>query len=68
MAYSQTASDEIEEGWKIVVDKVIACVLNNRPNDQVLASYLGKDVENNYQVHHLNLKNQKHKCSSLTLL
>ena len=56
MAYSQAASDEIEEGWKIVVDRVIACVLNNRPNDQVLASYLGKFVENNYQVHHLSLK------------
>ena len=44
------SSYEIEESWKIVVDKVISCLSDESPNDMVLATYLGKPVANKYRV------------------
>ena len=41
---------EVEGIWKDIVNVTISCVLDNSPNDAVLASYLGKGVENKYRV------------------
>ena len=43
-------SDNIEEIWKQIVNQTISCVLDDSPNDAILASYLGKGVENKYRV------------------
>ena len=43
----------VEEIWKIIVDEVTKCVLDDSPNDGVLASYLGRHVENEYRVSHI---------------
>ena len=54
MAHHLPSSDKNknEEIWKTVVDEVISCVLDGTPSDAVLAYYLGKSVESNYQVRH----------------
>ena len=50
------SSNNVEEIWKQIVSETISCVLDDSPNDAILASYLGKGVENKYQVHgHINL-------------
>ena len=36
--------------YKIIVDEVTKCVLDDSPNDSVLANYLGRHVENEYRV------------------
>ena len=54
MAHHLPSSDKNknEEIWKTVVDEVISCVLDDTPSEAVLAHYLGKSVENKYQVCH----------------
>ena len=39
-----------EEVWKTIVDLVIPCVLDDSPNEELLASYLGRHVENTHRV------------------
>ena len=43
-------SDMAEEIWKAIMNETISCVLDDSPNDAILASYLGKGVENKYRV------------------
>ena len=43
-------SDNVEEVWKAILNETISCVLDDSPNDAILASYLGKGVENKYRV------------------
>ena len=50
MAHHLPLSDEGDDMWNKVVSKTIICVLDDSPNDLVLASYLGRDVENAYRV------------------
>ena len=44
------SSNNVEEVWKKIVNETISCVLDDSPNDSILASYLGKGVENKYRV------------------
>ena len=50
---AQRLPSSVEEIWKIIVDEVTKCVLDDSPNDGVLASYLGRHVENEYRVSHI---------------
>ena len=59
---AQRLPSSVEEIWKIIVDEVTKCVLDDSPNDGVLANYLGRHVENEYRVSHIEYKkniNQK---------
>ena len=47
---AQCLPSSVEEIWKIIVDEVTKCVLDDSPNDGVLANYLGRHVENEYRV------------------
>ena len=40
----------VQDIWKIIVDEVTKCILDDSPNDGVLANYLGRHVENEYRV------------------
>ena len=51
MARGISSSEEYEEIWKKIVNEVISCVLDDSPSDEILAHYLGKDIENNYRVY-----------------
>ena len=44
------SSNNVEEIWKQIVSETISCVLDDSPNDAILASYLGKGVANKYRV------------------
>ena len=44
------SSNNVEAIWKKIVNDTISCVLDDSPNDAILASYLGKGVENKYRV------------------
>ena len=50
---AQRLPSSVEEIWKIIVDEVTKCVLDDSPNDCVLANYLGRHVENEYRVSHI---------------
>ena len=50
MAFQQSGARQIDEQWKEITNKVIDCVLETSPSDKTLAYYLGKDVQNDYQV------------------
>ena len=50
MALQYSATPQINDHWKVVTDKVIDCVLDDSPSDEILAQYLGKDVQNEYRV------------------
>ena len=50
MAFQQSVARQIDEQWKEITNKVIDCVLETSPSDKTLAYYLGKDVQNEYQV------------------
>ena len=47
---AQCLPSSVEEIWKIIVDEVTKCVLDDSPSDEILAHYLGKDIENSYKV------------------
>ena len=51
MARQISSSEEYKEIWKKIVDEVISCVLDDSPSDEILANYLGKDIENSYRVY-----------------
>ena len=51
MAFQQRRSNQTEEQWKEIVNKVIDCVLETSPSAKILAYYLGRDVQNEYQVY-----------------
>ena len=50
---AQRLPSSAEEVWRTIVDLVISCVLDDSPNDELLASYLGRHVENNHRVSHI---------------
>ena len=50
MALQYSATPQINDHWKVVTDKVIDCVLDDSPSDEILAQYLGKHVQNEYRV------------------
>ena len=50
---AQRLPSSVEEIWKSIVDEVTKCVLDDSPNDGVLANYLGRHVENEYRVSHI---------------
>ena len=39
-----------ESAWKDILEATIQCVLDNSPDADVLAKYLGRDVQNAYKV------------------
>ena len=50
MARGIPSPEEYKEIWKKTVEEVISCVLDDSPSDEILAHYLGKDIENSYKV------------------
>ena len=51
MAERLPSSSEVV--WKTIVGLVIECVQDDSPADVVLAHYLGRHVENEYRVSHI---------------
>ena len=52
MASRQSSSEKCDETWKSLVDEVTECVMDNSPEDEILAHYLGPTIEKKYQVPH----------------
>ena len=50
---AQRLPSSVEEIWKNIVAEVTKCVLDDSPNDGVLANYLGRHAENAYRVSHI---------------